>query len=58
LARDEKSAVRFDVLERGNPLFDGVTTGVVVGKSLYFMANIQDGRTTDFRPISVLALRL
>ncbi|HXP86863.1 MAG TPA: hypothetical protein VN841_19195 [Bryobacteraceae bacterium] len=58
LARDEKSAVRFDVLERGNPLFDGVTTGVVVGKSFYFMANIQDDRTTDFRPISVLALRL
>jgi hypothetical protein len=58
LARDEKSAARFDVLERGNPLFDGVTTGVVVGKSFYYMANIQDDRTTDFRPISVLALPL
>ncbi len=58
LARDEESAARFDVLERGNPLFEGVTTGVVVGKSFYYMANIQDDRTTDFRPISVLALTL
>lgn len=58
LARDEKAAVRFDVLERGNPLFDGVTTGVVVGRSFYYMANIQDDRATDFKPISILTLRL
>ena len=58
LARDEKTAARFDVLERGNPLFNGVTTGVIVGKSFYYMANIQDDRATDFQPISVLTLRL
>jgi hypothetical protein len=58
LAHDGKAATRFEVLERGNPLFEGVTTGVVVGKRLYYMANIQDDRATGFSPISVLALRL
>jgi hypothetical protein len=58
LVRDEKAAARFDVLERGNPLFEGLTTGVVVGKSFYYMANIQDDRATDFKPISILTLRL
>ena len=58
LARDGKAAARLDVLERGNPLFEGVTTGVVVGKNFYYMANTQDDRATDFKPISVLTLRL
>ena len=58
LARNGKTAAHFDVLERGNPLFDGVTTGVVVRKTFYYMANIQDEKATDFKPISVLTLRL
>jgi hypothetical protein len=58
LARDGKAAARLDVLERGNPLFEGVTTGVVVGKNFYYMANTQDDRATDFKPIFVLTLRL
>jgi hypothetical protein len=58
VSRDGKAATRFNVLERGNALFDGVTTGVVVQKSFYYMANIQDDKATDFKPISVLMLRL
>ena len=58
LERDGKTAARFDVVERGNPLFDGVTTGVIVGRKFYYMANIQDDRKADFKPISFLTLRL
>lgn len=51
---------RFEVLERRNPLFDGVTTGVIAGSDFYFMANIQDEKAADaaFDPISILRIAL
>jgi hypothetical protein len=58
LAGRGRAVAGFKVLERGNPLFDGVTTGVVVGKSFYYMANIQDDKATGFKPISVLRVGL
>jgi hypothetical protein len=48
----------FDVLERRNPLFDGVTTGVVAGGDFFYMANIQDDKETGYNPITMLKLHL
>ncbi|MDZ4799933.1 MAG: hypothetical protein SGI92_17385 [Bryobacteraceae bacterium] len=45
------------MLERRNPLFDGVTTGVIADCDFFYMANIQDDKTSGFEPITVLRLR-
>jgi hypothetical protein len=58
LNRDPHTIERFEVLERRNPLFDGVTTGVVAGGRFFYMANIQDGKSTGFQPITILKLHL
>jgi hypothetical protein len=49
---------KFEILERRNPLFEGVTTGVVVGSDLFYVANIQDEKQTGFKPIAILKLHL
>ena len=49
---------RAEILERRNPLFDGVTTGVVSGDDFYFMANIQDEKKSGFNPIRILKIHL
>ncbi len=54
LTRDLRGIERLDILERRNPLFDGVTTGVVVGTNFFFMANIQDDKKSGFHPITIL----
>lgn len=58
LARNLRAIERFEVLERRNPLFEGVTTGVIAGEDFFYMANIQDDRTAGFDPITMLKLRL
>jgi hypothetical protein len=58
LSRDLHAIERFKILERRNPLFEGVTTGVVVGDEFFYMANIQDDKETGFNPIRVLKLHL
>jgi hypothetical protein len=58
LTHDLRAIERFEVLERRNPLFDGVTTGVVAGDDFFYMANIQDDKTSDFKPITLLKLHL
>ncbi len=57
LGGDGKAVVRFEVLERGHPLFEGITTGVMVGRDFFFMANIQDDRESGFAPITILSIR-
>jgi hypothetical protein len=54
LTRDLRGIERFDVLERRNPVFDGVTAGVVAGGEFFYMANIQDDKKTGFNPITIL----
>jgi hypothetical protein len=54
LAKDLRAIEGFDVLERHNPLFDGITTGVIAGGDFYYMANIQDEKEEGFRPITIL----
>jgi hypothetical protein len=58
LTRDLRAIQGFEVLERRNPLFDGVTTGVVAGSDFFYMANIQDDKKTGFNPITILKIHL
>jgi sugar lactone lactonase YvrE len=58
LNRDLRAIERFEILERRNPLFEGVTTGVIAGDEFYYMANIQDDKESGFNPIRVLKLQL
>ena len=58
LSRSLRTIEGFEVLERRNPLFEGVTTGVLVGDEFFYMANIQDDKETGFNPIRVLNLHL
>lgn len=58
LTRDLRRVEGFEVVERRNPLFDGVTTGVVAGGDFFYMANIQDEKKGGFEPITILRLRL
>lgn len=41
LTQDLKDIDSFEVLERRNPLFDGITTGAIADGAFYFMANTQ-----------------
>jgi hypothetical protein len=58
LSRDLHTIERFEILERRNPLFDGIRTGVIVGSEFYYMANVQDDKKSGFVPIAVLKLHL
>lgn len=51
------------VLERRNPLFDGITTGVVVGNELYYVANPQTDKADEndpakLDPLQILAVKV
>ncbi len=54
--RSQITAMR--VLERRNPAFDGVTTGVIVGKDLYYVANPQTDKQggTDLRSLQIFSV--
>ncbi len=58
LTRDLRAIERFEILERRNPLFEGTTTGVLVGHEFLYMANIQDDKKSAFNPIVILKLHL
>jgi hypothetical protein len=58
LTHDLRRVARFEVLERRNSLFEGVTTGTIVGDDFFYMANIQDDKKTGFEPISILKIHL
>ena len=58
LTHDLRAIERFQILERRNPLFEGITTGVVVRGEFFYMANIQDDKAKGFNPITILKLRL
>jgi sugar lactone lactonase YvrE len=64
LTKDLKSIESFEVLERRNPLFEGITTGAVADGAFYFMANTQldkvaGGRikpNTRLEPVKILRI--
>ena len=58
LNRNLRAITRWEVLERRNPLFEGVTTGVLADNDFFYMANIQDDKKSNFNPITILKLRL
>jgi DNA-binding beta-propeller fold protein YncE len=65
-ARDPARIARFEVLERRNPLFEGITTGAIADGAFYFMANTQIDKVragrivsnTPLEPIRVLKIGL
>jgi sugar lactone lactonase YvrE len=66
LTGDLNEIDRFEVLERRNPLFEGITTGAMVDGAFYFMANTQLDKLIDdkirpgaqLNPIKILKIRL
>ena len=58
LTRDLHAIDRFRVLEHRNPLFEGITTGVIAGSDFFYMANIQDDKLAGFTPLTILKLGL
>jgi hypothetical protein len=58
LGRNLRTIQAVEILERRNPLFEGVTTGLLAGDEFFYMANIQDDKETGFNPIRVLKLHL
>jgi hypothetical protein len=58
LTREFRAIERFEILERRNPWFDGVTTGVLAGSDFVYVANIQDDKKSGFAPITILKLHL
>lgn len=58
LTRDLRGVDRLEVLERRNPLFEGITTGVVVGNRFFYVGNVQDEDKPAYQPIVVLTIQL
>lgn len=54
-----KRVAKITILERRNPAFDGLTTGVIVGKQLYFIANSQIDKknSANLKPLQILAVQ-
>jgi hypothetical protein len=48
------------VLERRNPAFDGITTGVIVGSNLYYVANPQTAKRggAELRPLQIFSVSI
>jgi len=60
LSKSGKEIVDMKVVERRNPLFDGLTTGALVGNDLYYVANPQIDKKNGGRldPLQILAIRV
>jgi hypothetical protein len=56
LGPDLRTIEGFDILERRNPLFEGITTGVLVDDEFFYIANVQDDKQDGFDPIAILRL--
>ena len=58
LNADGRSIPGMTTLERRNPLFDGITTGALVGGQLYYVANPQMDKKNGVKrsPLQVLAI--
>jgi sugar lactone lactonase YvrE len=66
LTPDGRDIASFEVLERRNPAFDGITTGAIADGVFYYMANPQTDKVAEGRlkpnaqlnPVQVLRLEL
>jgi DNA-binding beta-propeller fold protein YncE len=56
---DRQQIVAMRILERRNPAFDGITTGVIVGNEFYYVANPQTEKNgPSVNPLRVLGVRI
>ena len=55
MSANHRQITAMRVLERRNPAFDGITTGVIVGKDLCYIANPQTDRENgaELRPLQI-----
>lgn len=66
LSAEGRAVASMTVLERRNPLFDGLTTGTIVGGRFLYIANpqidkVENGKvkpTVELDPLRILAIRL
>jgi hypothetical protein len=60
LSKSQRQIIAMKVLERRNPAFDGITTGVIVRNNLYYVANPQTDKKgdADLRPLQVFSVRI
>ncbi len=60
LSDNRRQIVAMRVLERRNPAFDGITTGVVVRNDLWYVANPQTDKKSggDLNPLQVFSVRI
>lgn len=60
LSENRRQIVAMKILERRNPAFDGITTGVVVHNDLYYVANPQTDKQSaaEARPLQVFSVRI
>lgn len=66
LSQDLQEITAFKVLERRNPLFDGISTGAIADDAFYFMANTQVDKVSggriipgaQFDPVKILRIDL
>ena len=60
LGQNRLQIVAMRVLERRNPAFDGITTGVIVRHHLYYVANPQTDKKdgAELSPLQVFSVRL
>jgi outer membrane protein assembly factor BamB len=55
MSANRRQITAMRVLERRNPAFDGITTGVIVGKDLCYIANPHTGKQSgaELRPLQI-----
>ncbi len=60
LNKSGREIVEMTTLERRNPLFEGITTGALVGNELYYVANPQTEKKNSTRlyPLQILSVRV
>lgn len=60
ISANQSRITTVSVLERRNPAFDGITTGVIVGKDLYYVANPQTDKQNgiSWRPLQIFSVRI
>jgi hypothetical protein len=60
LSKSQRQIIDMKILERRNPAFDGITTGVIVRNNLYYAANPQTdkGSEADLRPLQIFSVRI
>ena len=62
LDRTQRHITAMTILERRNPLFDGLTTGTLVSGQVYYIANAQidkkDTPNVKLNPLHILAIKL